>query len=113
MLQQIKLPQATSRAMRMLGLGTAGIIAFFVILKFRKGRSANRIALAFIRLSGYDSPPKGKGILEIATEWHNEDATRFATIYAGAIYRDRGISKAEQRELAALLRNLKALKSKG
>jgi transglutaminase-like putative cysteine protease len=113
MLQNINLPRITTGAVRLFVLATAGIFAWFIYLKFRKGRAVNELAAQFVRLSGYQSPPKGKGILEIATEWHNDEAARFAAIYAGAIYKDREISKAEQRELATLLRNLKALKSKG
>ena len=92
------------------------IIPVAICLCFLKrlqwARTDKQLALNFIRLAGYESPPKGKGILDIATEWGDGRAERFASIYADAIYKDRKISATERRELSSLLGALKALKSK-
>jgi HD superfamily phosphohydrolase YqeK len=52
-------------------------------------------------------------VLEIAAEWGNISADRFAAIYCAALYHDRRLSENERRELKTLLRSLKRLKSKG
>jgi hypothetical protein len=91
----------------------AVILLIWLLMKLRQRRSDSKLALQFIRLSGYESLPEGKGLIDIAEEWGNNDASRFATIYSGAVYNDRSLSGAEHHELKSLLRSLKTLNSKG
>ncbi|GAM10038.1 protein-glutamine gamma-glutamyltransferase [Geobacter sp. OR-1] len=90
----------------------AALTAILLLARYCGNRTDKQLAAQFIRLSGYDQPPPGKGIMEIAAEWGDSDAERFAVVYSGAIYTDRKISTAEREELQALLRKLKARRAK-
>jgi transglutaminase-like putative cysteine protease len=101
------------KAFSMGALPLAAALIIWLMIKFRKDRTDSKLALQFISLSGYESLPEGKGLIDIAEEWGNNDALRFATIYSDAIYNDRRLTEAENLELRSLLRSLKTLKYKG
>lgn len=85
----------------------------FLLVRVQRKKPDEQLALRFIQLAGYGSPPQGKGVLDIAAEWGDANAARFAAIYCNALYHDRNLSATERHELKLLLRSLKMLKSKG
>lgn len=91
----------------------AAAVCLYALPHISKRTGDGQLALKFIRLTGYESPPKGKGLLDIASEWRNPLADRFAFLYCHALYRDRALTQKERRELSSLFAALKELKSKG
>lgn len=54
----------------------------------------------------------GVGLFEIASAAENSHVSDFVKIYAGAVYRDRRLTKAEYLRLELILRDLKQMKTK-
>jgi len=110
LLRYEKLPELPGKIAIGGGAIVAIIFLIFRLKRFKTRSSDSALIMNFIRLSGYESKPKGKGILDIADEWGDAKASRFAEVYSNAIYNDRNLSKAEKYELKTLLRTLKRLR---
>lgn len=82
---------------------------------FRRHRRnpARELAERFLALARTSKPlPSGTGLQTAAKVLQHPLADRFTTLYGGAIYRDRKLSKDELKQLEQLLKNLtRAIKS--